>query len=261
MKKILLTYIVLLGLLTTASAQWEYNYFVIRLGLTNQFFNPAPKDVQGLYLNTFEGELALVPDTGVFFRYNTGYAAGLDFHFDWKNDMGGFIVGAEYMDYTFTNKFVTPGFDYFLIRSFTVRSVSFPAFVKFGYKIFNLQQYAFIGARFNWNFAMDISEEVSWSANIRTQTVSQGYLKRYNYIVMAGFNFLFFNFEVDFMPETFLNKDYSVNVGDEANPYYIKPFASYPDKLIWFTTSLYIPLSPWSSTRSYFMNKFVKMFK
>jgi hypothetical protein len=260
MKKLLFIYI-LLCLTFAANAQWEFNYFVVRAGLTNQFLNPAPSESNGLYLNTLDGPLALTPDTSLFFRYNTGYNLGMDFHFDLKNDMGGFIIGMEYMDVSFTNKFVTSNYDYYLIRTYTLRSVSFPIFVKFGYEIFNLQRYAFAGIRLNWNFAMDISEEVNWTSVVHTQTVTQDYFNRYSYILMGGINFLFFNIEVDFMPQTFLNKDFTLNVGNSQQPYYIKPFANYPERLIWFNTSLYIPLSPWSSTRSYFLSKLLKLFK
>ena len=261
MKKLAFLIIILISFVTISQAQWEYNYFVIRAGLTNQFINPQPKESNGLYLNTLEGDYRLIPDTSVFFKYNLGFNVGLDFHFDLRNDMGGFIIGAGYMNYVFSNKFITPDKDYYLIRTMTMHSISFPIFIKFGYHIFQYQQYFFIGARVNWNFALDISEEVNWSSTIKTHTYYKGYFVPYNPVVMAGFNFLFFNIEADFMPESFLNKDLSINVGTAGDPYYIKPFANYPDQLFFITTSIYIPLSPWSSTRSYFLSKWLKLFK
>ncbi len=261
MKKIIFLTYLLFIFVSNAFGQWEYDYFVIRAGFTNQFLNPAPQASDGLYIKTLEGNYRLEPDTALFFRYNLGYDAGLDFHFDLTNDMGGFIIGAEYMNYSFTNKFITPTKDYYLIRTFTMHSVSFPVFIKFGYHIFEYQRYAFVGVRMNWNFAMDITEEVTWTAQIKTKTITKGYFKPSNPIIIAGINFLFFNIEADFMPQTFLDKDYSINVGTAGDPYYIKPFAKYPDQLFFVTTTFYIPLSPWTSKRSYFMSQWFKLFK
>ncbi len=260
MKRLVFTYILLL-IVTKAFPQWEFNYFVVKAGITNQFVNPEPSSVNGLYLNTYEGNLSLIPDTSFNLQYNHGYNFGLDFHFDWQNDMGGFIIGAEYMEYAFTNRFVTPGYDYYLLRTFRMHSVSFPVFIKFGYEIFNLQRYAFAGVRFNWNFAMTISEEVSWTAVIKRQSAPDEFFNRYNYVLMGGINFLFFNIEVDYLPGSFLNKNYQINAGTAEDPYYIKPFEGYPDSWIWINSTIYIPLSPWSSTRSYFLNNLLKLFK
>ncbi len=260
MKKHLLLILLVISSLHLFSQWGEFNYFVIRLGVTHQFLNPAPLSSNGLFINSYEGDRYLIPDTNKFLKYNGGFNVGLDFHFDWHNDMGGFIIGAEYYNFSVTNKFVSASSDDYILRTLTIHSVSFPIFVKFGYEIFNLQRYAFLGARFNWNLQLDISEEASWNSELRTQSHRDQIMHQYNYVIMGGINFLFFNVEADFFPQTFLNKNYQINVGTETNPYIIKPFASYPNTYFVISTSIYIPLSPWATTRSYFLNRLLKMF-
>ncbi len=242
-------------------AQWgEFNYFALRLGVTNQFLNPAPLSSNGMFINSYEGDRYLIPDTNKFLKYNGGFNVGLDFHFDWHNDMGGFIIGAEYYNFAVSNKFVSTSSNDYIIRTFRIHSISFPVYVKFGYEIFDLQRYAFLGARFNWNLQLDISEEASWNSELRTQSHTDKVMVQYNYVLMGGINFLFLNVEADFFPQTFINKKYTINVGTETSPYIIKPFESYPSSYFVITTSLYIPLSPWSTTRSYFLNRLLKSF-
>ncbi len=260
MKKLVLIIIFFTSIGSTF-AQWgEFNYFALRLGITNQFLNPAPLAANGMFINSYEGDRYLIPDTNQFLKYNSGFDIGLDFHFDWHNDMGGFIIGAEYYNFAVSNKFVSQSSKDYIIRTMRIHCISFPIYMKFGYEIFNLQRYAFLGARFNWNLQLDISEEASWNSEIKTQTHNDKVMTQYNYLLMGGINFLFLNVEADFYPQTFLNKNYRINVGTQAAPYYIKPFAAYPDTYLVITTSLYIPLSPWATTRSYFLNKLAKMF-
>ncbi len=245
----------------TSSAQWsEFNYFAIRLGITNQFLNPAPLSSNGLFINSYEGDRYLIPDTNKYLKYNGGFDIGVNFHFDWHNDMGGFVIGAEYYNFAVSNKFVSTSSDDYIIRTMRIHSVSFPVYVKFGYEIFNLQRYAFLGVRFNWNLQLDISEEASWNSELRTQSHTDEVMLQYNFVIMGGINFLFFNVEADFFPNTFLNKNYILDVGTETSPYYIKPFETYPNTYFVVSTSIYIPLSPWATTRSYFLNKLLKMF-
>ncbi len=244
-------------------AQWsEFNYFVFKAGITNQFLNPSPSSGSGLFINTFGGDKELIPEKNKFLKYNQGFNIGMDFHFDWHNDMGGFIIGAEFHNFSVSNKFITERPDYYIIRTMTVYSASFPAMVKFGYEIFNLQRYAFVGVRMNWNFRMDLSEVASWNSvpRIKTYTQADNIYQPFSAVIVGGINFLFFNIEADLFPRSFLNKNYTINVGTDTAPFIIRPFETYPDYNFVINTTIYIPITPWTTTRSYFLNRLARMF-
>ena len=70
-----------------------------------------------------------------------------------------------------------------------------------------------------------------------------------------GVNFLVFNIEFNYYPDTFLDKLYSKNIGTPNDKYWVKPYANQPDKLMFLQTSIYIPISSWTTSKSYFMHK------
>lgn len=259
MKYILI--LIFLGFGINTYAQWEFNYFVLKAGANHHMLSKQPEPLNSFFLHTVEGDLRLMPDSTFFPDYVPGFQVGLNFHFDFPNDKGGVIIGAEYLNQGVSSKYTTIDGDYYLIQTHRINSVSLPLMVKFGKEIFDQQKYFFAGIRFNVNFGLQTIENVSWTA-IPKKSYAKDYLFVNNNIgFVAGFNFLVFNFEFDFYPLTFLDKLYSVNVGTETDKFITFPYANQPDKLMFLQTNLYIPISSWTTSKSYFMHNIMRNFK
>ena len=259
MKKIIILFIII-NISLSAYSQWEFKYFVLRFGANHHLLSPQPDTLNNLYLDTYDGEMRLFPDTAYFFDYVPGYHAGLHFHFDFSNDMGGIVAGVEYQNSGISEKYVTSQGGYSLVRTHWVHSVGFPLYIKFGREIFDQQKYLFAGVKYNINFAMQTREKVSWAIEPRTTWYSENQFAQNNIVILLGFNFLIFNLEFDFMPSTFLNKEYAIG-GGGPNPQTIKPYSSQKDRIFFIKTSINIPLSPWTTNKSYFLHKLVRKFK
>lgn len=244
-----------------AYSQWEFNYFVFKAGANHHMFSKQPEPVNSFFLHTLEGELRLEPDSIFTPDYVLGFQAGLNFHFDFPSDKGGIVIGAEYLNQGVSSKYVTIDQQYYLIQTHRINCVSFPLMLKFGKEIFDQQKYFFVGARFNVNFGMQTIDEVSWTDIPKENYTTNNLFVNNNFGVVAGFNFLVFNFEFDFYPFTFLNKQYSYNVGTTVDKFMAFPYAGQPDNIMFLQTNLYIPISSWTTSKSYFMHNIMRMFK
>ncbi len=260
MKKILITIIFIFANLL-AFSQWEFNYFVLKVGLNHHLLSSQPTNSQAFFLHTVEGDYQLFPDTSFFPDYVPGIQAGLNFHFDFTNDKGGIIIGAEYMNAGISARYSTVDEKYSLIQTHRINAISVPLLVKFGNEIFNQQRYFTAGIRFNFNFGLHTIETVSWTDIKKTDYVDELLFVNNNLIFVAGFNFLFFNMEFDFFPQTFLDKEYSTNIGSANDKLVIQPYKYQPDNLMFVQTNLYIPLSSWTTSKSYFFRNLMLMFR
>lgn len=253
MKKIISLQIFILVFYSFAFSQWEFNYFAIKGGAIHNFYSLKPAPTETFYLKTPDGYWKLKPDTNFYSDYVLGGNIQLDFHIDMPNDKLGFIFGLSLQNKGYQTKFLTTNNEYFLYQTYRITSVSFPAYIKFGKEIFDLQHYGFIGARFDINLGLLITDKASYSAVPKTLLVAESYFTNNNLAIVAGYNFFIFNFELDFYLSNFMNPNYEINIGTNKDPYIIKPFENYPKFTYFFTTSINIPLSPWTKTRIYFL--------
>ena len=261
MKKKLLIISILILINLTAFSQWEFTYFVFRFGANHQMFSPQPDSINNFYLNTTDGEMKLLPDTTFFMDYVPGFHVDLHFHIDFANDKGGIVAGIEYLNMGVSEKYVTVN-ELSLIRTFRMHSIGIPLYIKFGNQIFNKQKYFFGGVQYNINFAMQLVEKTSiQNTQLRYRWNLENEIEQNNLTIFIGFNFLVFNFEFDFMPKTFLNRDYTINVGDENNPQIIKPYKCQINRIFLIKTSINIPISKWTTNRSPFLRKIVRIIK
>ncbi len=260
MKKILYIIIIIFSF-TNVYPQWEFQYFVIKLGMNHHAFSPQPDTDNYLFLKTFNGEMKLYPDSIFFPDYMPGFNIGFDFHFDFTNDMGGIIIGAHYNTYGISEKYTTIDHNYYLIRKHRIHSVSFPLYVKFGKEIFDQQRYFTAGLKYNMNFAMQTCENVNWLDKPACTWADKNMFTNNNILLFLGFNYMIFNIELDFMPKNFLNPAYSVNVGTQKDKFIVFPYKGQPQKLFFLHTNITIPLSPWITTKSYFFNRLFRIFK
>ncbi len=245
----------------SAYSQWEFNYFVLKIGMNHHLLSAQPENSEAMFLHTVEGDFQLHPDSAFFPDYVPGIQAGLNFHFDFTNDKGGIIIGAEYLNAGISSKYSTDNKKYSIIQTHRINSVSVPLLVKFGNEIFNQQRYFTAGIRFNFNFGLNTIEQASWTDIKRTTYDDQLVFVNNNLVFVAGFNFLLFNMEFNFFPQTFLDKQYSTNLGSNTDKFIIQPYKYQPDNLMFIQTSLYIPLSSWTTSKSYFFHNLMLMFK
>ena len=258
MKKKIILIIIILNISLSVYSQWEFKYFVLRLGANHHLLSPQPDTLNNLYLNTYDGEMSLVPDTAFFFDYVPGFHAGLHFNFDFSNDRGGIVAGVEYQNSGISEKYITEQGGFSLVRTHRIHSVDFPLYVKFGREIFDQQKYFFGGVKYSINFAMQTREKVNWAIEPLTTWYSEDQFDQTSITLFIGFNFLIFNLEFDFMPSTFLNKEYSTNVGNSTS---INPYATQQDRIFFIKTSMTVPLSAWTTNKSYFIHKIIRKIK
>lgn len=256
-KTIITAFLIVLSLSTFA--QWEFNYFVLKLGANHNMFSPQPQNYENLYMDTPEGIYRLAPDSIYLPDYVPGITAGVDFHFDMPNDKLGFVVGINYQNKGISAKYHTLLKDYTLIQTYRINTVSIPAFIKVGNDIFNMQSYFFAGVRFDVNFAMSLTESASYKAASESVLFTDNnYFNPSNVGIVFGYNFFLFNFELSYYFQNFFNKSYSQNVGTPNDPYNVYPFKCQPDNIFFFQTSIYVPLSSWTKNRVYFLNRWFR---
>ena len=255
MKKKIITISILIFINLTAFSQFEFTYFVFRFGANHQMFSRQPDSINNLYINTTDGEMKLLPDTTFFLDYVPGFHADLHFHIDFANDKGGIVAGIEYLNMGISEKYITVN-DVSLIRTFRIHSIGIPLYIKFGNRIFNKQKYFFGGLKYNINFAMQTNEKVSiQNSKYRINWNIEDEFDQNNITLFVGFNYMIFNFEFDFMPKAFLNRDYSINIGDENNSQIVKPYKGQTNRIFYIKTSINIPISKWTTNRSRFLKK------
>ncbi len=259
MKKIIYFFIVFIP--TILNAQWEFNYFVLKAGANHHLLSPQPEPNNSFFLNTLEGEQRLIPDSAFIPDYVPGFQVGFDFHFDFQNDKAGIVVGAQYLNQGISAKYTSLNNQYHLLQTHRINSLSIPAFVKLGREIFDQQFYIFLGARFNVNFGLQTVEKVDWIAQTKSNYSTEDFFVSNNIGYLIGINFLVFNFEFNFYPQTFLNKEYTYNVGSSNDKFMACPYSTQPDNLMFLQTSLYVPISKWTTSKSYFINNIVRRLK
>lgn len=255
MNKRLFIIIVSIFLASNIYAQWEFNYFVIKFGANHNMFSQQPTSSNNLYLKTPTGISQLIPDKDFFSDYVPGATIGIDFHVDMPNDKLGFVIGANYQNKGISAKYISLNGNYSLVQTHRINCISIPFLIKIGNDIFNLQSYALIGARFDINWGLSITDKVSYNAIPKTVFITDKYFNQSNIGLVIGYNFYIFNFEFSYYLDNFLDRTYVENIGTKNDPQNVKFFEHQPQNVFFFQTSIYIPLSPWTKNRIYFLNR------
>jgi hypothetical protein len=260
MKKILVLISIFTFFCGTAFSQWEFQYFVLKVGVNHHMLSPQPDTLNNYYLSTPVGEMRLFPSE-TYMDYVPGINADLHFHLDFQNDKGGVVAGLQYFNYAISAKYENFNQQYFLYSTYRVNGVGIPLLVKFGNDIFNDQRYFFFGVQYNLNIALQTVETTNWLTESTVVWAKDNQVIKSQPVFCFGFNYLVFNFELDYMPKNFLNPEYLKNVSSSDNPVYIKPYSFQPNNLFYFKTSLNIPLSPWTTKKNYTLHKIIKRLK
>jgi len=260
MKKIFIITIIFLGLYNVAFSQWEFQYFVLKVGVNHQMYSNQPDTLNNFYINTPEGEMRAFPSEK-FLDYVPGINAALHFHLDFQNDNGGLVAGIEYFNFGFSSKYNNFNAEYSLISTKRIHGVGLPLMLKFGREIFNDQKYFFGGVQYNINLSLQTTETLNIYTESKNTWAKDIQFLKSQPIFCVGFNYMIFNIELDYMPKNFLNSEYTYNAGTSDFPAMIRPYSGQPKNLFFLKTSLNVPLSPWTTKKNYTLHKIVKRLK
>ena len=254
MKKLALLTILLISIYTTSNAQvrWEFNYFALEIGM-NHSFASAPDTLQNLILKTEHGNTAIYPVNNM--EYSPGYNIGLQFHHDFDNDKTGFVIGISYSTFSSAARYSSADKSAEVKTINRVTCVCFPLMFKFGHQIYNNQGYFYIGGQYNMNLSMTTSEKLKDSSSKVKHKQDKETFNAFSTPIFLGFNYKLINMRFSVMPQNFLNKDYTISIGNANNAQIIKPYSEQPGALFNLTTSIIIPISQWTTNRSYLLSK------
>ncbi len=257
MTKYLITLIIVFFSSVSLKAQWQFQYFVIRASMNHHFFSSQPDTLPGLYANTPNGELQLLPDKS-YSEYVPGFNVDMQFHIDFASDKLGMILGLNYSNYGFSSAYTTRTGDFHIIQTNYVHSIGIPFSMKAGFEMFDLMNYFTLGVQYNFNYKNFVIEKSNWLLEPRRLAGLPNQIVQNTVSINAGYNILFFNVQVDYMLNNFLNPEYSVNVGTESAPVIIRPHFGEPKGLFFFRTGITLPISEWSTRRLYFLHRFTR---
>lgn len=191
-----------------------------------------------------------------FIDYVPGYYAGFIYNYDFRNNNTGVAIGAEYVNYGLAAKYQTAEALFDMTQKHMVSKVSIPAYFKIGNSFYEKQNYLYLGMRYDRNLIHYKAEEVNWSSDIRLVDVTDDMLKNQTFTGILGYNYMFLNFEVNYVLGGFLNKEYSVFLYDGKVP--VKPYENYPSGVLFFQTGVTVPLNSWSSRQLYLFEMWFK---
>lgn len=254
MKNITTILLIVFASVNAYSQYGEYKFFSLRAGVTHCLFNSQPDINPNKFVNSPIGELQLIPDTS-YFSYVPGYFVNLIFNNDFKSDNAGIMIGLSYENFGLESKYHVAVGDRWMIDTYKVNRLSIPIMFKFGKKIYKKQNFFFIGGSYDRNLSLYKTELVSWDANLKTIQLDKSMLVKSNYSIIAGFNYMFFNFQADYILGSYLNRDYEISLPNGA---ITKPFKTHPKGIFVFKTSLNIPLNSWTMRKIYEIEVWIK---
>ncbi len=256
MKKIIL-FILISSLTNKGLAQFnEFQYFTMRAGMIHNIGLEMPKVYNDRYLATPSGYLRL--ENVQVTTYTMGAHAGLFFHYDFT-DKQGVMFGGEINNYGVKYQYVTSIKNYGLIETHNLYTIGIPVFLKLGMEMYDNQAYFFIGAQYNLNLKLKETQNIDWETTAsNSYFLAENQISTENFMLILGFNFFVFNFELDFSPQNFFNTEYAYEISPDNMTY---PYASQPKNLIFFKTSFSIPLNDWAETKNYKFKKFMRKVK
>ncbi len=247
---------ILLNNINSYSQKWgEYQYFVLRVGMTHNLLSGTPGTFDNKFLKTPKGEIQLKPVSSI--GYIPAWHIDLYFHYDFSSDKAGIIFGIEYNNGGVSTEYETISNNYTLVEKFRANKIAVPLLLKFGREIFDDQRYIFVGVQYNLNLMLSKTEKVSWINDPLKSKGNIEELRRDNLSFIIGFNYMIFNIQLEYMPQNFLNKDYEITF-DNIN---YKPFENINQNLFFIKTSFTLPLSDWAGTKNYKVRRFIRKIK
>ena len=257
-KTVIVSLFVMFTALNVYSQYGEYKYFSFKAGITHSLFNSQPEMNVNKFAITPIGSMQLIPDS-TYFSYVPGYFASLVFNYDLQNDNTGFMVGASFENFGLASKYHMAVGDRWVSDTYNVNRLSFPVLFKIGRKIYKEQKYFFIGASYDMNLSLYKTESSSWNSIIKKVKLDKSMLVNNNYSIIGGFNFMFFNFQANYVLGSYLNKNYEVSLPNKQTT---RPFTTYPRGLFLFQTSINVPINSWTTRKVYEIEVwFRKVFK
>lgn len=227
---------------------FEFNYFALELGSTH-CMNSQPAPCMNFYYQGEEGKIHLMPVQGKY--YTPGFNAGLQFHHDFQNDKHGLVIGAVVNSWGNTAKYQSESKKVTLTETQRVMSIGVPVYMKMGQEIYNQQCYFFFGTQVDFNINLTTAQKVNGiDGTHRTDAYKDG-LRKMNIPIIIGFNYTIINFKIGVQPKPFLDPDYEMLVGDQV----VKPFAGSPKFTVFGNFGFLIPLSQWTTKRSYILSR------
>ncbi len=245
--------IIIFILITTYSfSQWdsEYDYFSIKIGANHSVLSPQPDTLLNFMLLSKNGQdhLQLFPDTSFNINYVPGYYGSLMYSHDLKSNNAGISIGLEYKMYGIAANYYTASIpSYTLKETYRVSQVTVPVYIKYGKKFYESQKYLYGGVSYSYNLFLSKTDNVSYSATSST-TQPANYkemLRKSNLAAILGFNFMFFNFEANYVIGNFLSPDYT-NSTLEVNVY-----EGQPKGTLLIKTGLNVPINSWTTRKIY----------
>ncbi|GEM_PF-2509848 len=241
-------------------AQWEFQYFVVRAG-ANFTVTVSPQDYDFKFLKTPSGDLKLysIPMEENGYNYSWGQSADLCFHYDFSSDNGGFVIGIGYENKGTNSKYKTLYQNHTMEEWNRVHALTVPAYIKLGKEIFENQSYFFVGAQYNMIMSFTQTQKVDWTSTLKVRNIEEDEFQKNSFSFLMGFNYLFFNFELDYHPKSFFNKDYIYKnkdrEDDPANFANIKPYETQPQNMFFLKTSVCVPISEWTTSKNWSLQK------
>ena len=244
----------------TVMAQFgEFQYFVIKASMLHNPYNPQPATSGGRYLVTGNAQVRMEPapyDIGSFYiPYAIGYNVDLQFHFDFRNDKQGFILGAEHAVYPQVARYSTVTDTTVMTERLDVYSVGIPILFKFSRRgMFENQQYFFVGGQYNFNIELRHMQILAGNDDKRTNYDFGGVggaLAKNSVIAIIGFNYNFYHVQLDYLHSSPIDADYT----PEGEVY---PFANRPKHQVFLKTGVTIPLNTWTTSKSWILHKFTR---
>ncbi len=253
MKKSLLIISVLILSSSTIFAQWdsEYDYFSFKFGVTNTMFTGQPDTLLNKMLVAKNGydQYQLFPDTDFNLNYVPGYYASFIYNHDLKNNNVGVSIGVDYRMYGISANYYTQSIPEYTYREvYKVSQISVPAYIRYGKKFYETQKYIYGGFSFNYNLLLSKSEQVSYTETNKTIELDKDAMKTSNVSAIAGFNYMFFNVEFDYVFGNFLSKDYTTDLADGTT---IKPYEGQPNNTFFIKTGITLPINSWTPRKVY----------
>jgi len=252
MKKSIIIVIFILSSVVTF-AQWnsEYDYFTLKFGATNTVFSGQPDTLLNKVLVAKNGydQYRLFPDTGFNFNYVPGYYGSFIYNHDLKNNNVGVSLGIDYRMYGIASNYYTESIPEYTYREvYKVSQISVPAYIRYGKKFYEKQKYIYGGISFNYNLFLSKTEQAGYSESGKTIEISKESLKKSNISAIAGFNYMFFNVEVDYIIGNFLSKDFTMDLADGST---IKPYEGQPKNNLMIKTGISLPINSWTPRKIY----------
>ena len=254
MKKLTIITILLTTIyqITNAQYRWEFNYFALEIGL-NHCFAGTPDTLQNLVVKTEHGSIPVFPVKNV--EYAAGYNLGLQFHHDFDNDKAGIVIGAMLTTNAAAARYSSADKTVELKETNRIMAVGFPLMLKFGHQIYNNQGYFYIGGQYNLNIGMTTSQKLKDSPDKVKHKQTKETFKAFSTPIFMGFNYKLFNMRFSVLPQNFFNNDYQIAIGNSDNGQTISPYKCQPNILFYVSTGLIIPISQWTTNRSYLLSK------